>query len=154
MRISARADYALRALVEMTAAGAPMSTDSVARAQDIPSAYMGEIMSSLRRASLVVRTPSGFLVRSPESTTVADVLRAVDGPLLIIRDEFPEDLVYHGEAKQLQLLWVAARAAIRSILESVTVAQIVNNEVPDSVLAWTQDPDVWPTRRPQVLRDP
>jgi len=140
MRVSARADYALRALTEMTAAGGPMSTEAVARAQNIPPAYMAGILSSLRRMSLVVRTRGGFVVRAPESITVADVVRAVDGPLFLVRDEFPEDLRYQGDAKRLQVLWTAMQDAIGSILESVTIAQIVNDELPAEVRRWVRDP--------------
>jgi Rrf2 family protein len=149
VHISARTDYALRALVEMTDQGVPLSADAVAAAQEIPRHYIAAILADLRRAGLVISRrgrDSGYVVRAPETITVADVMRAVDGPLLTVREDYPEDLAYPGEAKQLQVLWVAARAALRSVLEAVTIEQIVKDEIAAPVLAWTQRPGAWRAR--------
>jgi Rrf2 family protein len=149
VHISARTDYAMRALVELTDQGVPLTADAIAVAQEIPRHYVAAILADLRRAGLVISRrgrESGYVVRAPETITVADVMRAVDGPLLTVREDYPEDLIYPGEAKQLQVLWVAARAALRSVLETVTVEQLVKHEIPAPVLAWTQVPGAWRAR--------
>ena len=148
MRVSAKADYAVRAVVELAAAGkGPVKGDRIAKAQGIPLRFLENILGELRHAGLV-RSQRGaeggyWLARPADEISLADVFRAVEGPLASVRSERPEDLAYEGTAEPLREVWVALRAGIREVLESVTLADVVANELPDSVSRLMADAEVW-----------
>ena len=148
MRVSAKADYAVRAAVELAAAGeGPVKGDRIAKAQGIPLRFLENILGELRHAG-IVRSQRGaeggyWLARRPEEITLADVFRAVEGPLASVRSESPEDLTYAGSAVALRDIWVALRAGIREVLEAITLADVVANELPDSVSRLTEGDEVW-----------
>jgi Rrf2 family protein len=151
VRVSARSDYAVRALIEVALRpGEPVSAEQVARAQDIPLKFLLGILGDLRRAGLVrsQRGPSGgyLLDLDPETITVADIMRAVDGPLASVQGAKPEAVAYPGAAVRLQEVWVALRAALRSVLESVTLADLVNGELPPIVGDLTSQAEAWSRR--------
>jgi Rrf2 family protein len=146
MRISARADYALRAAAELAAAGGgPVKGDALAAAQAIPAKFLENILADLRHARLV-RSQRGsdggyWLAQPAESISLADVIRAVEGPLAAVRGEAPEDVEYPGAAKDLQDIWIAVRAAVRGVVEHVTLADLASGNLPEDVRRLTQDPD-------------
>jgi Rrf2 family protein len=149
MRVTARADYAVRAAVELVgaSAAAPRKADSVAVAQGIPLSFLENILNQLKSAGIVrsQRGPEGgwWLQRSPETLTLADVIRAVEGPLASVRGERPEHLHYAGSAAPLQDVWIALRANIREVLEHVTVARLARGDLPDAVTALARAPEAW-----------
>src|SRR5215510_14915902 len=129
MRLSARADYALRAAVELAAtSGEHTTAEQLARAQHIPAKFLEAILTQLRRAGLVrsQRGPEGgfWLAKPAADISLADIIRAIDGPLVGVRGERPENLGYIGPAKALQAVWIALRASERSILEQVSLADV------------------------------
>jgi Rrf2 family protein len=152
VRISARADYALRALIELAAVppGTALHGDAVAAAQRIPFKYLENILAELRRARLVEshRGVSGGyrLARSANEISLADVIRAVDGPLAGVRGEPPEAVEYPGHAAALRDVWVALRASMRSVLEHVTLADVVAGRLPPAAKRLLRDPDAWVRR--------
>jgi len=152
MRISAKADYALRAALEMAAAGEdePVKGDRLAESQGIPLQFLEHILLELKHAGLVraKRGAAGgyWLARAPERITLADVIRAVEGPLANIHEEPPEDLHYPGPAERLRDIWVAVRANLRAVLENVTLADVVNDDLPWRIDAMLTDPEVWVKR--------
>jgi Rrf2 family protein len=148
MRISAKADYAVRAAVELATRGAgPSKGELIADAQDIPLKFLENILGELRHAGLVRSqrgTEGGYwLARPPEEITIADVIRAVEGPLASVRGEAPEALAYSGSAEPLLKLWVAVRANLREVLESVTVGDIASGKLPGLIDKITRTPDAW-----------
>jgi len=148
MRLSARVDYALRAAAELAAASdVPVTAEQLARAQAIPGKFLENILTQLRRAGLVrsQRGPVGgyWLARSPADISLADVIRAVDGPLANVRGERPEHVGYEGAARSLQQVWIALRASERSILESVTLEDVSTGKLPPTVRTLSEDPDAW-----------
>jgi Rrf2 family protein len=151
VRVSARADYAIRALVELAAAGdEPVRADAIARAQAIPPKFLENLLVDLRRARLVVsqrgRTGGYRLARPAAKVTLADVIRAIDGPLAGVRDDAPEDVSYPGAAAQLRDVWVALRASMRSVLEATTLADVAGGTLPSSVRRLLKDPEAWSRR--------
>jgi Rrf2 family protein len=150
--ISAKADYAVRALLVMAAEpeGRPIKGETIARSQNMPMKFVENTLVELRRTGLVASqrgTAGGFkLGRPADRITVADVIRAVDGPLAEIRGERPESTAYEGPAQHLQEVWVAVRASLRSVLEHVTLADIVAGKIPRKILQLTQDTDAWQPR--------
>ena len=152
MRVSARADYAIRALLELAAADAdrPVRAEAIARAQAIPSKYLENLLVDLRRARLVASqrgTNGGYrLARPAAKITLADVIRAIDGPLAAVRDDAPEDAMYPGVAASLRDVWVALRASMRSVLEAVTLADVAGGRLPATVRRRLQDPGAWSRR--------
>jgi Rrf2 family protein len=140
VRISARADYALRALIELAAeAGTgPVKGDRIAEAQSVPIKFLENILAELRRHGLVDSrrgADGGYWLRVPaESVTVADVIRIVDGPLANIRGLRPDDIVYSGSAAPLRDVWLALRTSMRGVLEHVTLADIASAELPELVI--------------------
>ncbi len=146
MRISARADYALRAAAELAAAdGGPVKGDALAAAQSIPGKFLENILADLRHARLV-RSQRGsdggyWLAQPAEAITLADVIRAVEGPLAAVRGEAPEDVEYPGPAKDLQDIWIAVRASVRAVVEHVTLADLASGNLPPEIRALGQDPD-------------
>lgn len=148
MRLTAKADYAVRAAVELAAAGGgPVKRDALAEAQDIPAGFLENILLDLRQADIVrsQRGPEGgyWIARPVAEITVADIVRAVEGPLASVRGERPGALAFRGSAQPLEALWVAVRASLRSVLESVTLADLAEGELPEEVAALTRDPDAW-----------
>jgi Rrf2 family protein len=151
VRISARADYAVRALTELAARGSEAVTaESISRAQGVPLKFLLGILGELRRAGLVrsQRGPSGgyLLDRPPGDITIADVMRAVDGPLASVQDAKPEDVSYPGPAAKLQDVWIAVRASLRQVLEEVTIGHLLAGKLPDDVEALTKSEDAWARR--------
>lgn len=149
MRISAKADYAVRASAELAAAtgATPVSAEVLAAAQQVPHRFLEAILRDLRREGIVAsRRGAGggyVLARPADKVTVADVVRAVDGPLVYVRDERPSDLDYSGTAASLLHVWVALRANVRAVLESVTLADLASGEVPASVRSLVDDDEAW-----------
>lgn len=149
MRISAKADYAVRAGIALAKPDheGPLKGDRISESQGIPLRFLENILGELRHAGLVQsqRGADGgyWLARPADEVTVAEIIRAVDGPLATVRGERPEDLEYLGTAGKLQDVWVGLRANIREILEAVTLADIVEGELPASVNAIVDRPEVW-----------
>ncbi len=149
MRVSAKSDYALRALVEMARADADLTTsaEELGRRQEIPHNFLQAILADLRRAGIVrsQRGQSGGwrLARSAEQVSVADVIRAVDGPLVSVYGERPEEVSYNEHAEVLQRVWIAARSALREVFEDVTIAHLAAGDLPDAVAARTVEEDAW-----------
>jgi Rrf2 family protein len=149
MRISAKADYAVRAALELAAApeGEPVKGERLAEAQDIPLQFLEHILLELKHARLIQarRGAKGgyWLARDPAEITVADVIRAVEGPLANIHEHAPEELHYGGPAEKLRDVWVAVRAALRSVLENVTLADLADKNLPWRIDAILNDPEAW-----------
>jgi len=147
MRLSARADYALRAAIELSAASGHVTADQLARTQAIPGKFLEAILTQLRRAGLVrsQRGPDGgfWLARPAGEISLADIIRAIDGPLVGVRGERPENLGYIGAAAPLQTVWIALRANERAILEEVTLEHIVSGKLPESVQQLASNPQAW-----------
>jgi Rrf2 family protein len=159
MRLSARVDYALRAVTELAsaqllaeaddAASGPqlMTAERLATAQAIPAKFLESILVQLRRGGIVAaqRGPDGgyWLMRPAHEISLADIIRVIDGPLAHVRGTRPEDLGYHGAAKPLQDVWIALRASEREILDMVSIADVASNEMPARVRDLIADPDAW-----------
>lgn len=149
MRVSARADYAIRGLLELAAAGPdrPVRADAIAKAQAIPSKYLENLLVDLRRARLVASqrgVHGGYrLARAASAITLADVIRAVEGPLASVRGTRPEQVSYTGAAEPLQEVWIALRASLRAVLENVTLADVAAGKLPDQVATLSADPAAW-----------
>ena len=149
MRTTAKADYAVRAAVELAAAGTaePVKADQIAEAQSIPLNFLENILAELRRAGIVEsrRGAAGgyLLARPPEEISIADVIRAVEGPLANVRGLSPDLLEYEGSAEKLRDVWVALRASVRGVLEQVTLADVAKGELPPHIGELTQDADAW-----------
>jgi Rrf2 family protein len=148
MHVSARADYAIRALVELAAAGGqPLKREQIASAQHIPVHFLANILQELRAAALV-RTHRGadggyLLTVGPERITLADVIRAVDGPLANIRGDAPEAVSYEGSAEALGEVWIAVRASLRRVLEQVTLKDVAAHTLPAIVHELANEPSAW-----------
>lgn len=147
MRVSTKSDYALRALIELTRRGDVVSAEQVGASQDIPHGFLQSILADLRRAGIASaqRGQSGGwrMATDPANVSVADVIRAVDGPLLSVYGVRPESVSYNESAKVLQTVWVAARHSLRSVFETVTIADLASGSLPDDVVARTVDEDAW-----------
>jgi Rrf2 family protein len=154
MRVSASLDYALRAMVELAAAsetGLPVKADEIAASQGIPSRFLAQLLADLRRADLV-RSGRGYsggywLAVAAADITVADIARVIDGPLADVHGLSPEQFGPPGVAAPTRDLWVAVRAALRSVMEQVTIADLAAGTLPATVTALLDDPDAW-IRRP------
>lgn len=151
MHITAKADYAVRTLVELAASeGSPGKAEALAAAQAIPHKFLESVLSDLRRADLVRsrRGPDGgyWLARPANEISIADVIRAVEGPLASVRGQRPEDVDYPGPAKPLQLVWLAVRANMRAVLERVYLSDIVDEDLPSFVSELISDPAAWSRR--------
>src|SRR5436853_281673 len=150
MRVSAKADYAVRAASELAAAESPpVKGEQISQAQGIPLKFLENILGELRHAGLVRSqrgTEGGYwLARPADEITLADVIRAVEGPLASVRGDSPETLRYSGTSEPLGKVWVAVRANLRAVLESVTLADIASGELPGLIDEITSDPEVWAT---------
>src|SRR4051794_32699289 len=151
MRLTARADYALRAAAELAAhAPAQVKSADVASAQGIPAKFLENILLDLKRGGIAASqrgADGGYtLARNPAAITLADVIRAVEGPLANVRGVRPEDLTYEGAATPLREVWVALRVNLRAVLEEVTLADLAAGRLPEHVRALTQSPDAWDSR--------
>ena len=153
MRVSSKVDYAVRAAVELATAepGVHVKAEAIASAQDIPRKFLDNILQTLRQAGLVEsrRGPDGghSLGRPATEITIADIIRAVDGPLVGVNGRPPEAVDYAGVASPLRETWIAARAGLRSVLEAVTLADVVERHLPGVVDELTSAPDAWKRRR-------
>jgi Rrf2 family protein len=148
VKVSAKADYAVRAVVELAASGeGPVKSERIAQAQEIPLKFLENIMADLRQAGIVGsrRGAEGgyWLARPADEINLAQVIRAVDGPLANVRGHRSEAVEYAGSAERLRDVWVAVRASLRNVLETVTVADVAAGELPASVEALAADPDAW-----------
>jgi Rrf2 family protein len=147
VHIPAKVDYGLRALLSLAVAGVPQTADTLAADQGLPPRFLGAILADLRRAGLVASqrgADGGYrLARPPEDITVAEVIRALDGPLAEVRGFRPEATSYDGAAEHLQQVWVAVRGSLRQVLENVTLAQVASGKLPKTVVKLTADPDAW-----------
>lgn len=148
MRISAKADYALRAALELAAAGdGHVKGERIAQAQDIPLRFLENILLELRHQGLVQsqRGAEGgyWLARPPDEITLAEIIRAVEGPLANVRGERPESVRYSGPAERLQDVWIAVRSNLRGVLESVTLADVATGELPGEIASISSDPEAW-----------
>jgi len=148
VRVSAKADYAIRAMVELAAAGqGPVKAERIAQAQEIPLKFLENIMSDLRQGGLV-RSQRGaeggyWLARPADEITLANVIRAVEGPLANVRGLRSEEVEYSGSAESLREVWIAVRASLRGVLEAVTLADVARGELPDAVAGLAAEPDAW-----------
>jgi Rrf2 family protein len=152
MQISARADYALRALLTLAAGdGGLVKGETLAAAQDLPLRFLENILTDLRRSGLVQSrrgADGGYqLCRPASEISVATVIRATDGPLASVRGRRPEEASYEGAAKHLQDVWIAVRVSLRRVLESVTLADIAAGNLPEIISELGRESDAWTTRR-------
>ncbi len=151
MRITAKVDYAVRAAAEMAAdPDGPVKGEALADRQQIPPKFLENILADLRRAGLV-RSQRGAeggyrLARPAGAITVADIIRAVEGPLADVHGTPPETVEYGGAATHLQAVWVATRSALRAVLEEVTVADVVAGTLPPSAARFLDEPGAWARR--------
>ena len=152
MRISAKADYAVRAAAELAAApdGKPIKGENLSEAQEIPLQFLEHILLELKHARLV-RARRGarggyWLAKPPEDVTLADVIRAVEGPLANIQDIAPEATEYPGNAAPLRDVWIAVRASLRRVLEQVSLADLRDGNLPDEIGELIADEGAWITR--------
>jgi Rrf2 family protein len=149
VHVTAKADYAVRAVIELASSNqdAPRKVDDVARAQSIPVSFLENILTQLRSAGVVrsQRGPEGgyWLSKPAAEVSLADVIRAVEGPLVGVRGQRPEEIEYSGSAESLQKVWIAVRANLRSVLEEVSVADVADAKLPKDVLALTRAEAAW-----------
>lgn len=148
MHISARTDYAMRALLTLAASDLPrVKGEALTSAQALPRKFLEQILTELRRAGIVISqrgADGGYsLARPANSITLADVMRAVDGPLAEVRGLRPEDTTYAGAAEHLQDVWVAVRASLRVVLESVTLADVVTGKFTGAIVRLNSNPEAW-----------
>src|SRR6266576_5741917 len=141
MHVTAKADYAVRAVIELADSSqqSPRKVDSIAQAQAIPVSFLENILTQLRSTGIVrsQRGPEGgyWLARPPEELNLAQVIRAVEGPLVGIRGQRPEEIEYAGSAEALRDVWIALPANLRKVLERVTVADVAAGKLPKDVVA-------------------
>ncbi|ANH37438.1 HTH-type transcriptional regulator CymR [Nocardioides dokdonensis FR1436] len=149
MRVSAKSDYALRALIEMAGRtdGKAVSAEEIGRVQDIPTGFLQSILADLRRAGVVMsqRGQSGGwrMARDAAGVSVADVIRAVDGPLVSVYGLRPEAVEYNESAEVLQHVWIAARRSLRDVFEQVSIRELADRDLPSEVTERTADEDAW-----------
>jgi len=150
VHIPAKVDYGMRALLTLTELATSATAESLAEAQGLPAKFLGSILNDLRRAGIVTSqrgAEGGYrLARPPGAIAVADVMRALDGPLAEVRGLRPEHAHYEGAAVHLQDVWVAVRASLRHVLEGVTLDDVVRGHLPRSVARLTENPDAWEPR--------
>ena len=151
MRISAKVDYAVRAAVELAAAGGdPIKGEAIADAQDIPLKFLENILGELKHTGIVSsrRGAQGgyWLAKPAEDVSLADIVRAVEGPLASVRGQGPEALDYKGEAVPLQKVWIAVRANLRAVLDDTTLADVVGGDLPMEVRELSEPAEAWSAR--------
>lgn len=149
MRVSTKSDYALRALIELVCRNSEtaVKAEEIGRQQEIPQGFLQAILADLRRAGVVIsqRGQSGGwrMGRDPATVSVADVIRAVDGPLVSVYGLRPEAVAYNESAAELQHVWIAARSALREVFEEVSIRDLADRKLPATVMARTEDDDAW-----------
>ncbi|HEX4187960.1 MAG TPA: Rrf2 family transcriptional regulator [Solirubrobacteraceae bacterium] len=152
MHVTAKADYAVRAIVELAGSSqeSPRKVDDVAQAQGIPVSFLENILTQLRSSGIVrsQRGPEGgyWLAQPADELNLANVIRAVEGPLVGVRGQRPEEIKYAGSAESLQQVWIALRANLRGVLEHVTVADVASGNLPAAIVALTREDEAWQTR--------
>jgi len=152
MRVSAKADYAVRAAAELAAVeDGPVKGERLSEAQDIPLQFLEHILLELKHAG-IVRARRGakggyWLARPASEISLADVIRAVEGPLANVQSAPPESLEYRGQAEHLQDVWIAVRASLRGVLEKTTLADVTSGKLPKSVKQLAASPDAWEPHR-------
>ena len=157
MRTTAKVDYAVRAGIELARAypeddsrPTPLTRQAIADAQEIPAKFLEHILADLKRGRLVgsVRGAEGgyWLNRPPHEITMADIIRAVEGPLADVRGERPDRLDYPADLEALQRAWVAVRANLRAVLEHVTLADLRDGALTPEIDALADPPDAWNTQ--------
>lgn len=158
MQVSAKADYAVRALAELASASGPVKGEQLAAAQGIPPKFLEGILTELRHHGMLGarRGADGgyWLARPAAEITVADIIRATDGPLASVRGERPEAVSYGGSARDLADVWLALRTSLRAVLEHVTLADLAAGRLPPEVAALARDPDARHTRPTSVAPSP
>lgn len=162
MRISAKADYAARAMVELAALGSseerPAKAEAIATAQEIPMRFLENIFGELRVNGLVLSrrgTDGGYwLAREPDDVALAEIIRAVEGPLATVRGEAADELEYRGASAPLRDVWLALRVNIRQVLESVTLADVVSGRLPEPIGRLARHPDSVGKREPRFATHP
>lgn len=153
MRISARADYAVRAAVSLARAGADehVSGERIATEQQIPATFLEGILGALRKGGIVTSrrgAAGGYRLAAPASDiSVADVIRAVEGPLVFVRDERPSEIEYPPGGEALVTLWVALRASVRRVLDDTSLAALASGDLPPVVREFAADPESWVSGR-------
>ena len=152
MRVTAKVDYAVRAMIELAGATEerPLKGEKISAAQDIPVRFLENILTELRYDGLV-RSRRGadggyWPAQPPDETTLAEIIRAVEGPLASVRGEPPDEVAFQGDAKPLQEVWIALRANMRDILETVTIADVASARLPEPVRRIVSDPAAWRAR--------
>ncbi len=151
MRVSAKTDYGVRALLELAVAdNGPVKGERLAQSQSIPLKFLENILTDLRHAG-IVRAQRGaeggyWLAKPAAEVTLGAVIRAVDGPLASVRGEAPEEVEYEGAAENLQVVWIALRASMRSVVDEITLADVVAGRMPARVKRLTESPDAWARR--------
>jgi Rrf2 family protein len=151
MRISAKVDYAVRAALELAATGGdPIKGEAIAEAQDIPLKFLENILGELKHTGIVAsrRGAQGgyWLAKDADQVSLADIVRAVEGPLATVRGQGPESLNYKGEAEPLQKVWIALRANIREVMEDTTLADVVGGKLPSEVRELSEPAEAWSQR--------
>lgn len=159
MRITAKTEYAVKALAQLAIDWEhPQSSEHIAQQQEIPQKFLEAILAELRRTQFITsqRGHGGGhrLKRDPSTIIIADVLRAINGPLFTIRGECPEDVDYREPAEALQKLWIATRVALRSVLETTTLADLVGGTLPEHVEELTRGSDAWISHTYQLTATP
>jgi Rrf2 family protein len=151
MRVSAKVDYAVRAAAELAAANeGPVKGERLAESQDIPLQFLEHILLELKHAG-IVRARRGarggyWLAKPADTITIADVVRAVEGPIAHVQSAPPESIEYRGNAQHLQEVWIAVRANLRAVVEHVTLADLVSGDLPPIVAELAGSPDAWAPR--------
>ena len=152
MHVTAKADYAVRAVVELaeSSQGSPRKVEDVAQAQGIPVSFLENILTQLRSSGVVrsQRGPEGgyWLAQPAKEVSLAQVIRAVEGPLVGVRGQRPEEIEYSGSAESLQQVWIALRANLRKVLDEVTVADVASGKLPKEIMALTKAEEAWAAR--------
>jgi Rrf2 family protein len=151
VRVTAKVDYAVRALLELAVAtDGPVKGERIAQAQGIPLKFLENILIDLRHAN-IVRAQRGaeggyWLARPANEVTLGEIIRAVEGPLASVRGEPPEDVSYTGAAENLRTVWVAVRASLRAVVDELTLADVVADRLPTRIRRLTEAPDAWSRR--------
>jgi Rrf2 family protein len=151
MRVSAKVDYAVRAAAELAASDdGPVKGEKLAEAQDIPLQFLEHILLELKHAG-IVRARRGarggyWLAKPADEVTLADVIRAVEGPIANVQSAPPESIHYRGHAEHLREVWIAVRANLRAVLETTTLADLTSGKLPEVVEHLAESPDAWEPR--------
>jgi Rrf2 family protein len=151
VKVTAKADYAVRATLELAQVeDGLVKGERIAQAQAIPLKFLENILIDLRHAGIVHAqrgAEGGYrLARDPSDITLGEVIRAVEGPLASVRGEPPEAVSYEGAAENLQTVWIAVRASLRSVLDDLTLTEVVEGRMPQRVRRLTERPDAWSRR--------